>query len=422
MATTSARSQFPKVSEDQLARLRDVYEDLHSHPELSMQEHRTAGIAAAWLRKLGYDVTEKVGGTGVVGLLRNGEGPTVLLRADMDALPVEERTGLPYASHATGVDRFGQKVPIAHACGHDMHVTWLMGAARMLAENRGAWRGTAMLVFQPGEETSQGSRAMVDDGMVKRFPKPDVALGQHVMPLPAGHIGYRPGTMLSAGDSWEVTLYGRGAHGSMPQKSIDPVVMSAATVLRLQTIVSREIAMTDAAVVTVGALQAGTTENVIPDEAVLRLNVRTYDPAVRRRVLDSVRRIVEAEAQASGSPKPPKIEVISEYPLTQNDDAATRQVVGAFSQRFGADAVQEVKPATASEDFSRFGAAWHVPSVFWVVGGTDPQKYRAAQAAGTVDQLPVNHAPEFAPVLDPTLAMGVEAMLAAAGTWIGARA
>jgi hippurate hydrolase len=318
------------------------------------------------------------------------------------------------------VDRFGQSVSIAHACGHDVHVTWLMGASRVLAEHRGAWRGTAMVVFQPGEETGQGARAMVADGMVERFPKPDVALGQHVMPLPAGRIGYRAGTMLTAGDSWEIRLFGRGAHGSAPQRSIDPVVMAAATVMRLQTIVSREVAMTEGAVVTVGALQAGTNENVIPETALLRLNIRTFDPAVRERVLASVRRIVEAEASASGSPKPPTFDVISEYPLTRNDASAMRKVVEAFGRRFGPDALQEIGPSTASEDFGRFGEAWKVPSMFWVVGGTDPEAYRAAEAAGKVGELPVNHAPDFAPVLDPTLRVGVEAMVAAAGAWLEA--
>jgi hippurate hydrolase len=277
-----------------------------------------------------------------------------------------------------------------------------------------------MVVFQPGEETGQGSRSMIADGMVKRFPKPDVALAQHVMPLPAGRIGYRAGTMLSAGDSWEITLFGRGAHGSAPQRSIDPVVMAAATVMRLQTVVSREVGMTGGAVVTVGTMQAGLSENVIPDKAVLRINIRTFDPAVRDRVLASVRRIVEAEAAASGAPKPPAFEVISEYPLTRNDASAVGKVVEAFERRFGKDDLREIGPATASEDFGRFGEAWKVPSVFWVVGGTDRKAYEAAKAAGTLAELPVNHSPDYAPVVDPTLRAGVEAMLTAAGAWLGA--
>lgn len=409
---------LPGPSAELLARLERAYQDLHANPELSMQEHRTAGIAAAWLREYGYEVTEGVGGTGVVGLLRNGEGPVVLLRADMDALPIEESTGLAYASEKTGTDRFGQATRIAHSCGHDMHVAWLMGAACILAGNRQAWRGTVMAVFQPGEETGQGARAMIEDGMVKRFPRPEVTLGQHVMPLAAGQIGWRTGTMLSAGDSWEVTLFGRGAHGSMPQKSIDPVVMAASAVVRLQTVVAREVAMTDAAVVTVGTLQAGMNENVIPDRALLRLNVRTFKAEVRTRVLAAIRRILEAEAQASGAPRPPEFSVLSEFPLTRNDEAATRRVVAALERRFGAARLSEISPATASEDFGLFGTAWNAPAVFWVVGGIEPDKYEAARAAGRLDELPANHAPDFAPVIDPTLRTGIEAMLAAAGVWL----
>jgi amidohydrolase len=417
-ADASAQASLPGPSDELLAKLEAVYKDLHANPELSMQEHRTSGIAAAWLGELGYEVTEGVGGTGVVGLLRNGDGATVLLRADMDALPIKESTGLPYASGQTGTDRFGQSTSIAHACGHDMHVAWMMGATRILAENREGWRGTVMAVFQPGEETAQGARAMIADGMVKRFPKPDVTLGQHVMPLPAGQLGYRAGTMLSAGDSWEVTLFGRGAHGSMPQKSIDPVVMAASAVMRLQTVVSREVAMTDSAVVTVGTLQAGMNENVIPDRALLRLNIRTFKDQVRTRVLAAVRRILEAEAAASGAGNPPAFSVLSEYPVTRNDAAATRRVAAALGRRFGADRVEEIEPATASEDFGLFGAAWDVPSVFWVVGGIDPAVFAAAEKAGKTDELPANHAPDFAPVIDPTLRVGVEAMLAAAGVWL----
>jgi amidohydrolase len=410
----------PCPSGDLLAELEKAYKDIHANPELSMQEHRTSGIAAEWLKKQGYEVTEGVGGTGVVGLLRNGAGATVLLRADMDALPLKESTGLPYASNATGTDRFGQATSIAHACGHDMHVAWMMGATRILAENRDKWRGTVMAVFQPGEETAQGARAMVEDGMVRRFPKPDVTLGQHVMPLSAGQIGWRTGTMLSAGDSWEVTLFGRGAHGSMPQKSIDPVVMAASAVMRLQTVVSREVAVTDGAVVTIGTLRAGTSENVIPDRALLRLNVRTFEDQVRGRVLAAIKHVVEAEAAASGATKPPEFSVLSEYPLTRNDAAATRRVAAAFERRFGPDRVREIAPATASEDFSLFAAAWGVPAVFWVVGGIDPDTFKEAEKAGKVDELPANHAPDFAPVLHPTLRVGVEAMLAAASVWLAA--
>ncbi len=418
MTTGTGGGALPRPSDDLLAKLETIYRDLHANPELSMQEQRTSGIAAEWLRQCGYEVTEAVGGTGVVGLLRNGDGPTVLLRADMDALPIKESTGLAYASDKTGTDRFGQATAIAHSCGHDMHVAWLMGATRILADNRGSWHGTVMAVFQPGEETAQGARAMIADGMVKRFPKPDVTFGQHVMPLSAGQVGWRIGTILSAGDSLEVTLFGRGAHGSMPQKSIDPVVMAASAVMRLQTVVSREVAMTDGAVVTVGTLRAGMNENVIPDHALLRLNVRTFKDQVRTRVLAAVKRVLEAEAAASGAPKPPDYSVLSEYPLTRNDEAATRKVVAALERHFGADRVHEIEPATASEDFGLFGAAWGVPAVFWVIGGIDPEKYKAAEQAGKLDEIPANHAPDFAPVTHPTLRTGIEAMLAAAGAWL----
>jgi amidohydrolase len=419
---TDAGDVLPCSSSDLLAKLEGIYKDIHAHPELSMQERRTAGLAAAWLRENDYEVTEGVGGTGVVGLLRNGDGATVLLRADMDALPIQESTGLPYASRESGMDRFGQATSIAHSCGHDMHVVWLMGATRLLAESRQKWNGTVIAVFQPGEETGQGARAMITDGMVKRFPKPDVTLGQHVMPLSAGQIGWRAGTMLSAGDSWEVTLFGRGAHGSMPQKSIDPVVMAASAVMRMQTVVSREVAMTDGAVVTVGTLRAGMNENVIPDRALLRLNVRTFKDQVRTRVLAAIRRILEAEVAASGAPKPPDYSVLSEFPLTRNDETATRKVVTALERHFGMDRVHEIEPATASEDFGLFSAAWNVPAVFWVIGGIEPAKYKAAEQAGKLDEIPANHAPDFAPVIDPTLRTGIEAMLAAANAWLSDRA
>ena len=244
--------------------LEALYKDVHAHPELSMQETRTADLAAQRLRDDGYEVTTKVGKTGVVGLLRNGDGPTVMLRADMDALPVEEATGLPYASKITAKDGKGHTVPVGHMCGHDMHVAWLAGAATLFAQAREAWRGTLMAVFQPGEETAEGAQAMIADGLFDRFPKPVVILGQHVMVGPAGMVGGRTGAITSAADSLQIRLFGRGAHGSMPQASIDPVVMAAATVMRLQTVVSREVAATEAAVVTVGVLQAGMKENVIP--------------------------------------------------------------------------------------------------------------------------------------------------------------
>jgi amidohydrolase len=395
--------------------LEDLYRDVHAHPELSLQERRTAGLAADRLRQEGYEVATEVGGTGVVGLLANGDGPTVMLRADMDALPVREATGLPYASTATATDATGAEVPVMHACGHDMHVTWLAGAATLLARAPDSWNGRLLVVFQPAEETAQGARAMIDDGLFDRFPKPEVILGQHVMPAPAGRIGYRPGITQAAADSLEVRLFGRGAHASMPESSVDPVVMAAATVLRLQTIVSRETAPAQAAVVTVGALQAGTKDNVIPDEALLKINVRTFDEGVRTHVLDAIERIVNAEADASAAPRAPEITTTEHYPLTVNDPARTGRVADALRAHFGDDRVRQLgAPFSASEDFGSFGTEWGVPSVFWYVGGTDPDAWRAAEQAGRIAQdIPTNHNPAFAPAIHPTLETGVEAMTTA---------
>jgi hippurate hydrolase len=391
-----------------LAELEAIYKDLHRHPELSMQEIRTAKLAADFIASLGYDVTRGIGVTGVVGVLRNGDGPTVMLRADMDALPMPERTGLPYASG---------EAQVAHSCGHDLHVTWLMGAARILAEHREAWKGTLLVVFQPGEEVGRGAAAMIADWPRGDFPKPDVILGQHVMVGPSGTVTYRAGVTLSAADSLEIKLFGRGSHGSQPQTSIDPVIMAAATTLRLQTIVSREVSPLESAVVTVGSLQAGTKENIIPDDATLKLSVRTFDERVRAHVLSSIERICRAECDASGAERPPEISRLGSYPLTVNDDASTRRVAQAFADQFG-DRAYEGPAASASEDFSVFGRTWGVPYVFWFVGGTDPDTYARAKRDGAINTIPSNHSPQFAPVLHPTLETGLHAMLAAAAAWL----
>jgi amidohydrolase len=398
--------------------LESVYKDIHSHPELSMQEERTAGVATEHLRAAGFEVTTGVGKTGVVGLMRNGDGPVVMLRADMDALPVQEATGLPYASKITATDGAGKNVRVMHACGHDMHVTWLIGAATLFAKSRDGWKGTLMAVFQPAEETAEGSRAMIDDGLFDRFPKPDVILGQHLMSMPAGVIAGKIGVTTSAADSLQIKLFGRGAHGSMPEASVDPVVMAASTVLRLQGIVSREVPPTEAAVVTIGALQAGTKENVIPDEAIIKLNVRTFDEGVRKLVLAAIVRIVNAEAAASGAPRNPEITPLDSYSLTTNDPDATKRVRDAFRLHFPAERVQETKPTMASEDFGSFGSEWHVPSVFWFIGGIDPVIYAKAKKDGTISTIPTNHNPQFAPVIHPTLETGIQTLVVAALDWL----
>jgi hippurate hydrolase len=297
-------------------------------------------------------------------------------------------------------------------------VAWLAGASALLASRCEGWQGSLMVVFQPAEETAAGAQAMIDDGLFDRFAKPDVILGQHVMPAPAGRIGTRAGVITSAADSFEIRMFGRGAHGSMPDASIDPVVMAAATVLRLQTIVAREVAPAESAVVTVGALQAGTKENVIPDEAVIKLNVRTFDEDVRAHVLDAIRRIVEAEADASRAPKPPQVTPLDHYELVRNDVDAGARVRSAFVERFGDERVVDIPAISASEDFGSFGGEWGVPSVFWTVGGTDRDACEQAKEAGRLEELPTNHNPRFAPVINPTLETGVETLLAAAGAWL----
>ncbi|CAL9344466.1 amidohydrolase [Streptomyces sp. enrichment culture] len=397
----------------------ELYRDLHRHPELGLREHRTAGRAAQALRSAGYDVTEGVGGTGVIGVLVNGDGPVVMARADMDALPVLERTGLPYASTRTATDRDGVERPVMHACGHDVHVACLTGCARLLAADRTSWRGTFVALFQPSEENGDGADAMIADGLVTKAPRPDVVLAQHVLPHPAGHVGTRPGPFLSAADSLRITVHGRGAHGSMPQAAVDPVVTAAAIVLRLQTIVSREVAATTPAVLTVGSIHAGSGPNVIPDRAVLEVSIRTYDGTTRSRVLEAVRRVVEAECRASRCPEAPLIEQIASFPPTVNDEEVTRRVADAFAGYFG-DAARTADLQTASEDMSRIPAAFGAPYTYWAIGGTDPALHAEAVRGGTVgEDVPVNHSAAFAPVLQPTLDTGVAALAVAALAWLG---
>ncbi|MGW0953481.1 M20 family metallopeptidase [Streptomyces sp. NPDC002545] len=399
--------------------LEDLYQDLHRHPELGLREHRTAKKASDALRHLGYEVTDGIGGTGVIGVLANGDGPTVMARADMDALPVRERTGLPYASTVTLTGPDGTEQPVMHACGHDVHVTALLGCAQLMAQAKDAWRGTFVALFQPSEENGDGARAMIDDGLTARAPRPDVVLAQHVLPYPAGYVGTRPGSFLSAADSLRITVHGRGAHGSMPQAAVDPVVMAAMIVVRLQTIVSRELAATTPAVVTVGSIHAGTGPNVIPDSAVVELNVRTYDDATRGQVLKAIERIVRTESEASGSPEAPEIERTASFPPTVNDEEATRRVAEAFAAHFGDDA-HTIDLQTASEDMSEIPKAFGAPFTYWGIGGIDAGLYAEAAKKGTIAQdVPVNHSPAFAPVVQPTLDTGVSAMTVAALAWLG---
>jgi amidohydrolase len=402
---------------DELAdRLRGAYRDLHTHPELSFQEHRTAGMVAGWLKDLGFEVSEGIATTGVAGVLRNGDGPTVLLRADMDALPVREATGLAYASQVDGV---------MHACGHDMHVTCLLGAASELAASRADWSGTIIAVFQPAEETIEGAAGMVADRLFDRVPRPDVVLGQHVAPIPAGTIGLRSGPAFAAADALRITLYGAGGHGSRPEATVDPVLMAAATVMRLQGIVAREVSATDMAVVTVGALHAGTKHNIIPDQAEMLLSVRTFDTAVRAGVLEAIERVVRAEAQASGATREPQVELTESAPAVINDAAAVDRTHGALASVVGTEQVIDPGPVTGSEDVGVLATAAGAPIVFWLLGGADPAAF--ARASGLQDivrivgGLPSNHSPLYAPVEDPTIKIGVNALSAAAREWLTRR-
>ncbi|PRA04029.1 amidohydrolase [Arthrobacter sp. MYb229] len=375
--------------------IHETYRDLHRHPELSLEETRTSALVVRKLEEFGYRV-HRVGGTGVVGVLDNGPGRTVLARADMDALPVREATGLDYASENDGV---------MHACGHDVHVAALLGAAKLLADHREQWAGTYLALFQPAEETAQGSAAMLADGLADKIPAPDVAFAQHVMAQPAGSLQTVAGPVLSAGDSIRITVHGQGAHGSMPQLSVDPVVLAAAIVLRLQSVVSREVQPGEFAVLTIGSVQVGTKSNIIADRATLLLNLRSYDNAMRETLIAAVERIVRGECAAAGSPVEPEFEYYDQFPLTTNDEAVTERVSAAFEAYFGT--VGNASRQSASEDFSRIPDAFGVPYSYWLLGGMDPQAYAEGKAAA-------NHSPHFAPLIEPTLARGVEAMVIAA--------
>jgi len=396
-----------------------LYTDLHKHPELSMQEVQTSAKVASHLKEAGLEVTSGVGGTGVVGLLRNGSGPTVMVRGDMDALPIEEKTGLPYASTVKIKNDAGEVVPVGHMCGHDLHTSCLVGTASLLAQGKQSWSGTLMIVAQPGEETMQGAKAMLDDGLFTRFPKPDVALAQHTMFYPVGTIVYHPGYTLAAEHNARIRLFGVGAHGSMPQKSIDPVVMASAIVMRLQTIISREITPGEMAVVTVGAINSGTRYNIIPDAAELDLSIRTFKDEVFQHIYAAITRIAQAEATASNAPEPPEISIMEASQATYNDPKPTKQVVDALTRYFGADRVKEVEAMTASEDFSLYGHAPDgagVPSCYYFLGVTDPALYQ--QKKGDV---PGPHSPFYAPDREPSLKMGLQALTIAALSQLGKR-
>jgi amidohydrolase len=415
--------------EAELPWLLTTYKHLHSHPELSYHEKETAGLLAAELRRLGFDVTENVGdynvpgrtSYGLVAVMENGAGPTLMIRTDLDALPVVEDTGLPYSSTVTTEAEAGE-VGVMHACGHDIHMTSFLGTARLLAALKDQWAGTLVMIGQPAEERGAGAKAMLDGGLYTRFPKPDFALALHdSADLPAGTIGYREGYALANTDAVDITIRGRGGHGAYPHRTKDPIVIASEVVLALQTIVSREVSPLDPAVVTVGSFHAGTKHNIIPDEAHLQLTVRTYKPEVRQQVLAAIKRITRGIAAAAGVPedRAPVVEIAEEEytPATYNDPELTDRVVKVLKSTLGADRVQRTDPVMGGEDFSRYGLDTGVPIFLFWLGAVDPARYREAQEKGLA--LPSLHSSKFAPLPEPTLRTGVTAMTTAALKLLG---
>ena len=397
--------------------LQKLYLDLHQSPELSFHEEKTAAKMAERLKALGYQVTTGVGGTGVVGVLANGKGPTVMIRTDLDALPVEERTGLPYASKVRTKDDAGSDVAVMHACGHDVHMTSWIGAATLLAKAKGGWRGTVMMVGQPAEEKVGGAAAMLKDGLFTRFPKPDYAIALHDHAgLPAGKLQVTPGYAYANVNTVEITIYGRGGHGALPHTTVDPIVIAARTILALQTLVARENNPFDPAVVTVGSIHGGTRPNIIPDEVKLELTVRSYKDEVRKALLEGIERVAKSEAAAAGAPKPPRVTVVDSSSSVYNDPALARRLAGAFAKTFGQENVGEGKPLMVSEDFSEYGRAG-VPAVIFDLGAVEPGRFSAAQKAGT--RLPPLHSSEWAPDYPAAIRMGASSLTVAALDLLG---
>ena len=415
-APASANDLRESVAAD-MAGLMDLYRDLHANPELSFQEFETASKLAARARALGFEVTEGVGQTGVVAVMRNGEGPTVMLRADMDGLPVIEQTGLPYASKRKATPASGVETGVMHACGHDTHMAAWIGAAQLLAERKDEWSGTLVMILQPAEEIGLGALAMLEDGLFTRFPKPDYVLGFHdAAQFPAGMIGYSPGYALANVDSVDITVKGVGGHGAYPHTAKDPIVLASAIVMKLQTLVSRESSPLDPAVVTVGSFLAGAKHNIIPDEAKLQLTVRSYSDESRKLLLDGIERIVAGEAMAAGMPEDrmPEVNVILPYtPSTYNTPAFTEQVMQRLKTRFGEERVMQVPSVMGGEDFGQFYRADResIESLIFWVGGVPQDEFDAAQRGET--KLPSLHSPFWAPDAEKVIATATEAMVAA---------
>jgi hippurate hydrolase len=407
-STTPTRAEVDAIYPD----LDALYMDLHRNPELGFQETQTAAKLASRVRALGFEVTTGVGGTGVVAVMRNGAGPTVMLRTELDALPIEEKTGLPFASVVVARNAGGQLVPVMHACGHDLHMAAWAGTARLMAEHRDRWRGTLVMVGQPAEEGSAGAAAMLNDGLFTRFPRPDFALSLHDDDtMPAGTIGYHPGFFRAMSDTVTVTVYGRGGHAAMPHNTIDPVVLAARIVLSLQTIVARENNPIDPVVVTIGSIHGGTQGNIIPDEVRLQLSVRTHTTEVRTRTLAAIRRIAKGEALAAGAPREPQVDAPARAGApVYNDPALTLRLAGALKKGLGEKNVVEMPQKMTSEDFAQYGLAG-VPSALLHIGAVDPVKLATARETGI--PVPAPHSPEWVPDREPTLKAAVQAEVTA---------
>jgi hippurate hydrolase len=406
-----------KAIQEDYSYLEDLYVHYHQNPELSFYEKETAQRMASELQKLGFEVTEQVGGHGVVGVFKNGEGPTLMVRADMDALPIVEETGLPYASKVSTTDEQGNTVGVMHACGHDIHMTVWTGTARRLVEMKDEWKGTLVFIGQPAEERANGAKAMLKDGLYDRFPLPDHAIALHVKSdLAAGKVGYCPGYSLANVDMMDITVYGEGGHGAYPHTTKDPVLLASRIVVALQTIVSREISPLEPAVVTVGAIQGGTKGNVIPNEVALQLTMRSYSDEVRRAIIDKIERICRGVAMSAGLEESqyPRISLRDEFtPSTYNQPALSERIAGIFREALGPANVTEASPVMGGEDFGRYGRTEHeIPIMMFWLGAAAPAKVEAAQK-GEI-KLPSLHSSKFAPQPRPTIQSGVLAMTAAA--------
>jgi amidohydrolase len=420
----TAQQSLDAMVDREIVSLLSTYKMLHAAPELSRHEEKTSAFLAGQLRALGFAVTEHVGkydrpdsqGYGVVAVMKNGDGPTVLVRTDMDALPVEEKTGLPYASKVKTKTDEGQDVSVMHACGHDVHITNLIGAARLLAALKNQWRGTLMLIGQPAEETVEGSRAMLADGLYSRFPKPDFVIAMHdSADVEAGKITYCPGYAMASATSVDLIIRGLGGHGSKPENTKDPIVIASQIVLALQTIVSRENSPLDPAVVTIGSIHGGAKRNIIPDEVMLQLTIRTYKETVRQHILSSIERIARGVAMAAGVPadRAPVMKVIESEnaPSLYNDPQLTERLAKAISTAIGADNVVQAPPLMASEDFGRFSLDQKIPSVMFWFGAIEPSRVAASKKSG--EPLPSLHSSLFEPLPEPTLRTGIKAMTSA---------